>query len=349
MDDATLCTVCGTELAPGLLACPGCQRLIYGERLRELAASAEQAAQSGDLQAALIAWREALELLPSGSRQYDQIAGRIRALGQQIESRAALKPQRAPFAKEENEDDAHNWGKAGVAGAGAVGLFLFKFKFALFFLLAKAKFLLVGLKSAGTFFSMLAYFGVYWARFGWQFGLGLVLSIYVHEMGHVFMLSRYGIKAGAPMFIPGFGAYVRLYQEMHDVRQDARVGLAGPAWGMGAAIGCFAASLILESPVLAAVAKMGALINLFNLIPIWQLDGGRAFRTLTRSERWLAAAAVAGLWAITEQPLLLLLVIGAAYRAACERGSGESDRGMLIEYIGLAAGFTALMMLPVGR
>ena len=86
--------------------------------------------------------------------------------------------------------------------------------------------------------------------------------------------------------------------------------------------------------MLAAIAKMGAFINLFNLIPIWQLDGGRVFRTLTRSERWLAAAAVALLWAITEQPLLLLLVIGAVYRAVCERGSGEPDQVMpLIERV----------------
>ena len=80
------------------------------------------------------------------------------------------------------------------------------------------------------------------------------------------------------MFIPGIGALIRMKQAVADVRQDARVGLAGPVWGTFAALGCYGGSIALESPALAAIAKMGAFINLFNLIPIWQLDGGRAFR-----------------------------------------------------------------------
>lgn len=350
MVEATVCEACGTEIGPGLLACPGCHRLAHADRLKGLAAAAEQAEREGDPRAAMVAWREALELLPPGTRQHALILARVGELGREAD-RGPHEPTRAPATKAaggEGEGAPAGWaGKSGLAGLGAFGLLLWKFKFAALLFATKAKFLLLGLTKASTFLSMLVTFGVYWKLFGWPFGLGLVLSIYVHEMGHVYMLTRYGIRAGAPMFIPGFGALVRLYQDVGDVRQDARVGLAGPVWGLGAALACYAGSVALGSPVLAAVAKMGAFINLFNLIPVWQLDGGRAFRSLTRSQRWLAAAAVATAWALTEEGLLLLLVLGSAFRALSEPGAKGSDRGALAEYVVLVAAFAALIMIPV--
>ena len=124
---------------------------------------------------------------------------------------------------------------------------------------------------------MLLSMGVYWTAWGWRFALGLVLSIYIHEMGHVAALQRYGIKATAPMFIPGFGAMVRLNQYPANPAEDARVGLAGPLWGLGAAVFAYAVFLATAIPFWAAIARTGALINLFNLLPIWQLDGGRGY------------------------------------------------------------------------
>src|SRR5206468_952877 len=77
----------------------------------------------------------------------------------------------------------------------------------------------------------------------WKFALGLVASIYVHEMGHVAALLKYGVRASAPMFIPGLGAVIRMKQALGDPQQEARVGLAGPAWGVGAALAAYAAFL----------------------------------------------------------------------------------------------------------
>src|SRR5256885_5819705 len=108
-----------------------------------------------------------------------------------------------------------------------------------------------------------------------HFAFGLVLSIYIHEMGHVQALQRYGIKATAPMFIPGFGAVIRLKQYPADAREDARVGLAGPLWGLGAALAAYAVYRATGVGVWGAIAHMGALVNLFNLVPVWQLDGAR--------------------------------------------------------------------------
>jgi Zn-dependent protease len=84
---------------------------------------------------------------------------------------------------------------------------------------------------ASTFASMFAFFGVYWSAYGWPLALGLVMSIYIHEMGHVVRLRRLGIAAGAPRFIPGVGAVVMLKQHVSDPLIDARIGLAGPLWG----------------------------------------------------------------------------------------------------------------------
>jgi hypothetical protein len=95
------------------------------------------------------------------------------------------------------------------------------------FLLGKAKFLLLGMTKLPTLLSAVAAFGVYWTVWGWKFALGLVASMYVHDMGHVFALRRYGIRATAPMFVPGLGAFVCMEQYPKSQREDARVGLAG--------------------------------------------------------------------------------------------------------------------------
>ncbi len=332
------CPTCGTEIAPGLLACPGCRRLVHAVRLKPLAAEAERAEREGDANAALVAWREALELLPPGTRQRQVIEARIAELGLRVDSNAgiAARPQSRDLAPGSEEGAARGtW--ASAAGIGAL----------LLMGLSKAKFLLLGLTKASTFLSMFAFLAIYWAAFGWWFALGIVLSIYIHEMGHVAALLRYGIKASAPLFIPGLGAVIRLQQTLGDPRQDARVGLAGPVWGLGAAVASFGLFLVSREPVWAAVAHMGALINLFNLMPIWQLDGGRAFRAFSRPQRWLAATAVAVAWSLTDDGLLLLILLVAGFRAAFDRPSTRPDVRSLVLYVGLVAVLSAMLLIPV--
>src|SRR4029077_9171890 len=101
------------------------------------------------------------------------------------------------------------------------------------------------------------------------FAGGFVLSIYVHEMGHIYQLRQYGIKSTAPLFLPGFGAVVFLREKLATPGQDARVGLAGPIWGLGAAIFCYVMAALTQNRIWLALAQAGAMINLFNLIPIW--------------------------------------------------------------------------------
>jgi Zn-dependent protease len=354
MREVITCRGCGLEIAPALLSCPRCARLVHADRLKQLASEAEQSAQQGDLQAALVAWREALELLPAGSRQRDAVAARIAGLGRRADDLGAASSPlaRSPAAdsgrlESDSSHATHRLGQAGLAGVGTLGLLLWKFKFLAVLVLTKAKFLLLGLTKASTFLSMLLSLGVYWSAFGWRFALGLVLSIYVHEMGHVFVLNRYGVKASAPMFIPGFGALIRLRQELTDPRQDALVGLAGPIWGLGAALTALAVGLATGEPYWFAIAKLGAWINLFNLIPVWQLDGGRAFHALSRSGRWFAVMVIAVAWSLSEESLLLLLLIGGVFRALGSAALPRSDRVALTQYVFLIAVLSSLTRLPV--
>ena len=330
-DSATvqMCAGCGSQVAASLLSCPGCGRLVYTRELTELASSASEAKGPGE---ALGYWRRALELLPPGSVQYRNIQAKIDEL-----SKEAL---RAPVIKKSTV-------KGAAAGALSIALLLWKFKFIAVFLLTKAKLLLFGLTKASTFFSMFLTFGVYWSVWGWKFALGLVVSIYIHEMGHVEALRRFGIHATAPMFIPGFGALIRLKQYPANPSEDARVGLAGPLFGLGAAVACWLIALSGGGAIWAAIARFGAWINLFNLIPVWQLDGGRGFRALTHHDRWIAAAVIAGAWVSTHEALLLFLLFGAVYRAWRDEAPDKTDRMVLAQYIFLVAALSGLCLIPV--
>lgn len=332
---AGVCANCGTQLGPGLLACPGCRRLVHADDLKRLAAEAEAAESAGDVATAASRWQDALRLLPADAKQHAVIGARVAELGEKMLATPGARPagKRPGWA-----------GGAGVVGAAA--LLLWKFKIVLVFLLTKAKLLLLGLTKLSTLGSMLLAFGVYWQVWGWAFAAGLIVSIYIHEMGHVAALSRYGIKASAPMFLPGIGAVVRMHQYPPTPALDARVGLAGPLWGLGAALAAWGVYVVTGAGIWMAIAKVGAWINLFNLVPVWQLDGGRAFHALTRYDRWLAAGAILLAWFASAESLLVLLAIAAGVRALGQ-GAERRDVPVLALYVGLIAALSLLTRLNV--
>jgi len=329
----TTCAGCGTELASALLRCPACRRLVHADTLAQLAADAERHERAGQREDALARWRQALELLPADAAQVATIQQRIGVLGKAGRGEGAS--SRAP-------EFARRFGPA----LGVLLLVLWKAKFLLVFALTKAKFLVLGLTKTGTLLSMLAAAGVYWTLWGWKFALGIVVSIYVHEMGHVASLRHYGIKASAPMFIPGIGAIIRLHQHPATAREDARVGLAGPIWGLGAALAAYGIYLTTHAPIWGAIARFGAWVNLFNLLPFWQLDGGRGFRALTRRQRWLAVGALGTIWLATSEPLLVLLAL-AGVANAFSHAPDEPDTGALGMYVGLALVLALLSRIAV--
>jgi Zn-dependent protease len=332
-----LCPQCATEVPDSRRSCPACNALIHATELKELARKADEAAQAGDLSSELAAWRQALDLLPPGTRQFQSITAKVDDLSRRVGSSPTPPPQAA--------GGGRSW-KGGGALAG-LGLLAWKLKAILALVLGEGKLLFLGLGNAGTVASMLLSMGVYWAAFGWKLALGLILSIYIHEMGHVAALRRYGIRGSLPMFIPGFGALILLRQRLANAAEDAQVGLAGPLWGLGAALVAWAAFITTGLPVLGAVARWGAWINLFNLLPVWQLDGGRAFHALSRPQRFLAAAALGATWFFTKEGLLILLALTAAFRALGRDAPAEGDRTAILQYVVLTAALSALAVLPV--
>jgi Zn-dependent protease len=310
------CPQCGTELAPDVLACPACKWLVHAETLKRLAADADAAARAGDLAAARTRWSDALALLPRHSQQHGIVGQRIEALTRQIDANA-------PTDVAPPSPDAP-WWRRGAPGLATVAILL----------LSKVKFLLLGLTKASTLVSMFAFFGVYWSIYGWPLALGLVLSIYIHEMGHVAMLRRLGIAASAPMFIPGVGAMVMLKQHITDPLTDAKIGLAGPVWGLGAAFAAFAVYMLTGARIWLAIAQLTGFLNLFNLIPVWQLDGSRGFHVLARGERWLLVAVIALALVATEQRLLFVVGAVAVWRAL-QQETGPGDTRVLATFMTL--------------
>ncbi len=331
---AAACAGCGTEIAPSLLRCPACRALTHAEELSRIAREAAALESAGRRDEALAAWRTALGLLPADASQAEPIQRRIAALVERGGTDGAPASEPPQLLR-----------RLGPIVFGAA-LVLWKLKFVLVFALTKAKFLLLGLTKASTLLSMLAAAGVYWSLWGWKFALGIVGSIYIHEMGHVAALRHFGIRASAPMFIPGFGAVVRLHQHPATVGEDARVGLAGPVWGLGAAVAALGIFLATGAPIWAAIARFGAWVNLFNLLPVWQLDGGRGFRALGRRHRWYAVGALLATWVLTAEPLLVLLAIAGGVSAMSE-APDESDTAMLGLYAGLALLLALLSRVPV--
>ncbi len=325
---STLCAHCGGALTPDALSCTACGRLTHAQEFEALSQHAKLAGQAGDWNGAKLSWEKALPLLPPGSNEYRTVAARIENINHQLSGKSA-------------------WAKW-AAKLGPVGVVLWKFKTIALLVLTKAKFVLLGLTKISTLLSMMAFFAVYWSMFGWKFALGFVLSIYIHEMGHVIALRKYGIAATSPMFIPFVGALVRMKQYPANVGQDARVGLAGPIWGLGASVAAWLCAIATGLPVWYAIAHTSAWLNLFNLIPIWQLDGGRGFRALTRKQRGMALGAAIAMWVMTQQTMLLLISVGALYRLFSRDYPAEDDNGALTQYIGLIV-LLALLVLMTDR
>jgi len=296
---------------------------VHSARLKELASIAESASNAGKLEAARDAWLHALDLLPEPSQQNTAVQERITALTKKISEQAII--PRSPAT------ESGPWWKRGIAGAIAVVIFA----------LSKFKFLLLGLTKASTFVSMFAFFGVYWTSYGWPLALGLVISIYIHEMGHVAMLKRLGIHAGAPLFIPGLGALVLLKQRITDPDDDAKIGLAGPVWGLAAGLIAYVVYVVTDSPTWAAIAQLTGYINLFNLIPVWQLDGSRGFHALTQWQRAGVVAAIGIVYVVTSQGMLLVIGAVAAFRAL-QRSESKGNTSVLATFVILIAALSAL-------
>jgi Zn-dependent protease len=167
------------------------------------------------------------------------------------------------------------------------------------------KFATTGLTMVVSVFAYALVFGVWYA-------VGFVLLILVHELGHYVAARQRGLNVGAPTFIPFVGAWIQLKDLPHDAETEAYVGIAGPVAGTLAAVGCYFLARHSGSDLLLALAYAGFFLNLFNLIPVSPLDGGRVTAILSPRVWLLGAPILAGLFLWRPSPMLVLIAILAA-------------------------------------
>jgi Zn-dependent protease len=177
------------------------------------------------------------------------------------------------------------------------------------FLILKFGGLLLKLKVVTTGASMLVSIAAYTWIWGLPFAIGFVVLIFVHELGHVVELRRQGVPASAPLFIPFLGAVIGMKELPDDAWKEARVALAGPILGSVGAAVCWFVGESTGSELLLALAFTGFFLNLFNLIPIVPLDGGRAAGALHPVLWFVGLLMMVGLVVLRPNPLLVVIVV----------------------------------------
>jgi Zn-dependent protease len=276
------CERCGAVNPPNALVCLRCGTLTHRAELEHISREA-MSLEAFDPAGAAMRWRRCLELLPPDSQQYAAIYNRLAAL-----AAGQLTPTRA------------------VPPADTVGSAL--------------------LKTGGSMLiSILVYAGLFYGGgspvLALKFATGFVLLILIHELGHVAAMRYYGLSAGPPIFIPFMGALINLRQPPQNAKVEAVVGIGGPIAGTIGALACYGLYVALgpnanedTRRMVYALAHFGFILNLFNLLPVPPLDGGR-ITAAVNPKVWMLG--IAGLIAMAvndflqsgQIPILLLLVL----------------------------------------
>jgi Zn-dependent protease len=218
-------------------------------------------------------------------------------------------------------EDARPWWRRGLSLLLVAGALALKFGKAALLLLPKVKVL----STSATMLVSIAAYSLIW---GWKFALGFVLLLLVHEMGHVIQLRREGIEASAPMFIPFLGAVVMAKSLGRDATAEARVGLAGPVLGTLGALLLLPLAFSTGDDFWYALIFTGLFLNLFNLLPVVPLDGGRAFAALSPWMWFVGLIAMGVLTFAMPNPIIILIFLLSAfetYKRWKARRSGDPD------------------------
>lgn len=287
--------------------------------MEELARRARQLVAIGQLQAARDHWVAALQYLPTDSPIR---AGVLREI-EKIDARLAPKPR---------VDWKKRLGPFGVLIAA-----LAKYKTLALVLLTKGKYLI----------SILLFLGVYWGLYGWWFAVGITGSVLLHEMGHYLMVRRYGFAAELPMFIPGFGAYVKWNGPNVDPSVRAQISLAGPLFGFLSGLIAWGIFLSTGHLVWLAIAQFAGWLNLLNLIPVFIFDGASAMVALGAQGRLAVLLVSIVLFFVLGEYLFLFIAIATAYRLFRRDFPAEPRQGIAYYFIALivANGFLSWFAL----
>jgi Zn-dependent protease len=314
------CPDCGHELPLAALACPECHVLVHGADLARLSAEAKRLEAQNRFAEAREVWNRALTLLPPDVKQAEWVREKMAALHQAHDESLSAPPK-----------PSHVWAKRlGPLAPLAI-------------ILAKSKGLLLAVFKLKFLFSFFSFIAVYVTFWGWKFGAGFAVSILIHELGHYVDIRRRGLPAEMPVFLPGLGAYVKWDALGVTKRQIAEISLAGPLAGWMAAAACLWIYTSTGNMLWVALAHTGAVINLLNLIPVWQLDGGKAVESLGKNERVALLVAAITLGVVARQGMFLLIAAGTVYRLFTKDKPKREDWRTLIYYVVVMALLAAVI------
>jgi Zn-dependent protease len=150
---------------------------------------------------------------------------------------------------------------------------------------------------AGKLLLALASFAAYAFLFTWQFAVIILGMLVIHEYGHLRCMKHYGMRTRGIYLIPLLGAAAVAQDNFPSRRAEATIALAGPLTGAVLAAGTGLLYFVTRNGAFAAAAAWMALINLFNLLPVVPLDGGRVVKSITCSigSRTGLVAVIAGM------------------------------------------------------
>jgi len=180
------------------------------------------------------------------------------------------------------------------------------------FLLANLKWVAAFLKFSkfgATFLSMIVSLAAYAWLYGWKFALALVYLIFVHEMGHVIAARQKGIRTSPAVFIPFAGAFIAMKDQPRDARTEAYLAYGGPLAGTLAFLPAVPLYLWTGNDFWALVIFLGAMINLFNLLPVSPLDGGRIVSVLSTKIWFFGLLGLGAMLLVSPDPLLFLIFL----------------------------------------
>jgi Zn-dependent protease len=319
------CSTCTQELAPGAVVCERCHALVHADELDRIAAAAKELEARKEWRPARDEWLRALPLLPQNAEQGVWIRNHAREL-----LNTALDSEMPKSASNE-------WAKK-LGPLGPVAI-----------VLAKSKTLLLAVFKLKFLLTFVSFIGVYWALWGFKFGIGFAILILIHEMGHYVDIKWRGLPAEMPVFLPGLGAYVSWNAKGVSLATRASVSLAGPLAGWLASVVCVAIWWKTGDIFWASLARAGAFLNVLNLVPIWILDGGQAIAALGKTDRlWLLTAGLA-LWLLLGEGVFFIVAAGAAWRLFTKDMPVQSSRASLAYYVSVLAFLGLLLRLIPGQ
>ncbi|KAJ1460904.1 hypothetical protein M885DRAFT_612082 [Pelagophyceae sp. CCMP2097] len=282
------------------------------------------------------------------------VRGRFVVAGGAAPARLLIAPQRGGAIRR-----ASGPGRSGLSrllGVGAMGAMLF----------GKVKYVLLAMKLTkfAPVISMVISSAAYSLVFGPGYGCGMVALLAVHEGGHALAMRAYGIPFSPMIMIPFIGAMIQMERAPAGAFEDSVIALAGPVVGSVGAVACAVGGHALDSQLLMALGDWGFMINLFNLLPIGGLDGGRVGEALHPALPAVGLLGGCGLAyaGIVSNPIFYLILLGGAFQVGSrlfgfsevppeyKRLAGGRMFGIAAAYAAIVAALIIMMgMNNVGR